>query len=107
MMKNMGQLMKQAQQMQGKLAKIQDELATMTVAGHAGGGMVEVQLNGKQELQKVKIDPAAVDVSDLSMLEDLIVAAYNDAHRKIQEITQQEMAKLTGGLNIPGLNLPF
>ncbi|MEO5330493.1 MAG: YbaB/EbfC family nucleoid-associated protein [Magnetococcus sp. YQC-5] len=99
--------MKQAQAMQNKMAKMQEELAAVVLTGQSGGGMVQVVVNGKQEVLQVKIDPSVVDPEDIEMLEDLVAAAINDAHRKIQEATQASMAKLTGGLNIPGLNLPF
>lgn len=106
-MKNLGNILKQAQEMQGRMAKMQEELAAHQITGQAGGGMVEVVLNGKQEMQKVRIDPAVVDPADVEMLEDLIAAAFNDAQQKLQELSRQNMSKLTGGLNIPGLNLPF
>ena len=100
-------MLKQAQEMQGRMAQMQEELAVTFVSGQSGGGMVEVTLNGKQELQKVKIDPSIVDPADVELLEDLVAAAFNDAQRKLQEMTQQNLSKLTGGLNIPGLTLPF
>lgn len=106
-MKNLGNIIKQAQQMQGRLEKMQEELATLLVTGQSGGGLVEVAINGRQEIKKIRIDPKAVDLSDLEMLEDLIVAAINDAQKKIQEVTKERTSQLTGGLNIPGLNLPF
>lgn len=89
------------------MAQMQEELAATTVHGQAGGGMVSVTFNGKQEVQKVTIDPSIVDPADVALLEDLVAAAFNDAQKKLMEVTQQTMSKLTGGLNIPGLNLPF
>ncbi len=100
-------MLKQAQEMQGRMAQMQEDLALTTISGQSGGGMVEVTLNGKQELQKVKIDPSIVDPTDIELLEDLVAAAFNDAQKKLQELTQQNLSKLTGGLNIPGLNLPL
>lgn len=106
-MRNIGDIMKQAQAMQNKMAKMQEELANVVLTGQSGGGMVQVIMNGKLEVSQVKIDPSVVDPDDIEMLEDLVVAAINDAQRKIQEVTQENMAKITGGLKIPGLNLPF
>ena len=105
--KNLGELFKQAKDMQGRMAQMQEELAQATATGQSGGGMVEVVLNGKQEVQRVRIDPAVVDPADVEMLEDLVAAALNDAQRKIQELAKQSLARMTGGLDIPGLNLPF
>lgn len=95
--------MKQAKQMQAKMAQMQEELAQLQVIGQAGGGMVEVTINGKQSVEGVKIDPKAVDLEDLEMLEDLVAAAFNDAQMRMAQITQEKMAKVTGGMNIPGL----
>ncbi len=107
-MKNLGQMMKQAQQMQSKLAEMQARLGELEVSGAAGGGMVQVTLTGKGDLRKVKIDPQVVDPSDVEVLEDLIVAAVNDAKAKAESQMQDEMSKLTGGLNLPpGMKLPF
>ncbi|GAB0056694.1 Nucleoid-associated protein YbaB [Candidatus Magnetaquicoccaceae bacterium FCR-1] len=106
-MKNIGEIMKQAQAMQAKMAKIQEELAALVLTGHAGGGMVQVVMNGKQEVMRVRIDPSVVDAEEIEMLEDLVAAAFNDAQRKVQEATRDSMAQLTGGMKIPGLNLPF
>ena len=106
-MKNLGNILKQAQEMQGKVAKMQEELAELTVSGQSGGGMVDVTLNGKHTVQKIKIDPSIIDPNDVELLEDLIVAAFNDAQAKLADLTQKNLSKLTGGLNIPGLNLPF
>lgn len=106
-MKNIGNIMKQAQEMQARMAKMQEELAATQVSGQSGGGMVEVTLNGKQIVQKVRIDPSIVDPADVELLEDLVTAAFNDAQKKLMDLTQQNLSKVTGGLNIPGLNLPF
>ena len=106
-MKNLGDIFKQAKEVQGRMAQIQEEMAQATVVGQSGGGMVEVVLNGKQEVQKIKIDRAIVDPDEVEVLEDLIAAALNDAQRKVQEMSKRSLSKLTGGLEIPGLNLPF
>ena len=102
-MKGMGNLMKQAQQMQQRMVKLQEEMAQKTVEASVGGGMVTVTVNGKSELLRVKIEPQVVDPDDVEMLEDLIVAGVNEALRKAQEMVAAEMSKLTGGLKIPGL----
>ena len=102
-MKNLGSIMKQAQKMQAQIAKIQEELALKTVEASAGGGMVTVVANGKQEIVSIKIEPEAVDPQDVEMLQDLVVAAVNEALRKAQEMVAEEMSKVTGGLQIPGL----
>ena len=103
MSRNMGNLMKQAQQMQEKLLKMQEELATRTIEASAGGGMVTVTVNGKSEVMSIKIEKEVVDPEDVEMLEDLVAAAVNEALRKAQEMMQEEMSKVTGGLKIPGL----
>lgn len=100
---NMNKLMKQAQQMQAKMAKIQEELEEKTVEATAGGGVIKVVVNGKQEFLDIKIDPDAVDPEDVEMLEDLVLAAINEALRKVQDMISQEMGKVTGGMNIPGM----
>ncbi len=107
MMKNLGNIMKQAQEMQSRMAKMQEELALAQVSGQSGGGMVEVTLNGKQMVQRIKIDRSIVDPQDVELLEDLVTAAFNDAQKKLLDLTQQNLSKVTGGMNIPGLNLPF
>ena len=99
--------MKQAQEMQSRMAKMQEELAATQISGQSGGGMVEVTLNGKQIVQRIKIDPSIVDPADVELLEDLVAAAFNDAQNKLADLTQNNLSKVTGGLNIPGLNLPF
>lgn len=99
----MGNLMKQAQQMQQKMMKMQEEMATKTVDASVGGGMVTVTANGRAEVLSVKIDPQAVDPDDVEMLEDLVLAGVNEALRKAQDMMASEMNKLTGGMKIPGL----
>lgn len=101
-------MMKQAQAMQEKMQEMQAALESHEVSGQSGGGMVNVTLNGKGEMRRIKIDPNLVDPNDPEMLEDLIVAAHNDAKAKVEAHMQAEMAKLTGGLKLPpGLKLPF
>ena len=100
---NMSDLLKQAQQFQDKLATVHTELASRQVQGSAGAGMVTASLNGKGELLGICIEPAIVTADNTQMLQDLIVAAVNDGLRKAKELGQAEMAKMTGGLNIPGL----
>jgi len=107
-MKNLGNLMKQAQQMQAKMADMQTKMAEMEAEGAAAAGMLKVTLNGKLELKKVKIDKSLVDPEDVEVLEDLLVAAFNDAKSKVEASLQGEMSKLTGGLDLPpGFKLPF
>lgn len=107
-MKNLGQLMKQAQEMQAKVQEMQDRLASLEVTGVSGGGMVEVVLTGKGEARKVAIDKALVDPSEVEVLEDLLVAAINDARSKADALSSEEMQKLTGGISLPpGFKLPF
>jgi hypothetical protein len=102
-MKNIGSLMKQAQKMQAQIAKVQEELAGKTIEASSGGGMVLVVVNGKQEVLSIKIEPEVIDSNDKEMLQDLVVAAVNEALRKSQEMVSEEMSKITGGLQIPGL----
>ncbi len=99
----MNDLLRQAQVMQKKIAKAQEDLATKTVEATSGGGMVTVVVTGNQELQSIKIDPAAVDPNDVSMLEDLVLAGVNEAIKKSKEMVEVEMGGLTGGMKIPGL----
>ncbi|HVC56180.1 MAG TPA: YbaB/EbfC family nucleoid-associated protein [Stellaceae bacterium] len=107
-MKNLGQLMKQAQQMQQKMAEMQAQLEAVEMTGAAGGGMVAVTLNGKGDVKKVRIDKAAVDPAEVEVLEDLLLAAFNDARQKVNAYSEAEMQKLTGGLALPGgMKLPF
>ena len=103
MAKGLGNMMKQAQQMQKKMGQIQQEMETQQVEATAGGGMVTAVVNGKQKLLSLTIDPQCVDADDVEMLQDLISAAVNEAINKSQEMMQAEMSKLTGGMNIPGL----
>jgi nucleoid-associated protein EbfC len=102
-MKGLGKMMKQAQQLQTKMLKLQEELAEKTVETSAGGGMVRVVANGRQQLVSIQIEKEVVDPDDVEMLQDLILAAANDALTKAQEMATEEMNKLTGGLNIPGM----
>jgi DNA-binding YbaB/EbfC family protein len=97
--------MKEAQKLQARMAAMQEEVAKRKVDATAGGGMVTVEANGKQELTAIKIDPEVVNRDDVSMLEDLVLAACNEALRKSRELVQQELGKLTGGLKIPGLGM--
>ncbi len=99
----MANLQRMAQQMQQEMQRIQQELETTTVDGSAGGGVVKATVTGKQEVVSITIDPAAVDPSDVEMLQDLIVAAVNDALRASREIAEQKMAAVTGGLKLPGM----
>lgn len=103
MAKNMGNIMKQAQQMQQKMARMQEELQDRTVEASAGGGMVTAVVNGRQQVVSITIEQGVVDPEDVDMLQDLIVAAVNEALKKSQEMAQEEMSKITGGLNMPGL----
>ena len=105
---NMMGMMKQIQKMQEKMAQVQQELEARTVVGEAGGGMVKVTANGKQHIVKLEIDKEVVDPTDVTMLEDLVLAAINKALGDAAKMAQDEMAKATSGLmpNIPGLNLP-
>lgn len=107
-MKNLGQMMKQAQQMQAKMAEMQEGLDALEVSGAAGGGLVSVILTGKGDMRAIKIDPSLVIAEEVEVLEDLVTAAFNDAKAKVETHMQEEMAKATGGLNLPpGMNLPF
>jgi hypothetical protein len=107
-MKNLGQMMKQAQQVQQQMQEMQARLAELEVTGSSGGGLVTVVFNGKGEMRKVKIDPSLFNGDDVTVVEDLIVAASADAKGKIEARVQEEMAKITGGLNLPpGMGLPF
>jgi hypothetical protein len=101
--KGFGNLMKEAQKLQQQMEKMQAEVAQRKVDATAGGGMVTVEANGKQEIVSIKIDPEVINRDDAQMLEDLVLAACNEALRKSREMMQQELGKLTGGLKIPGL----
>lgn len=100
---NIQKLMKQAQQAQAQMARVQEELAAEEFEASAGGGMVKVVMTGDQSVKSVKIDPAALDPEDIELLEDMIVAALNEATRVVSEKAQAKMAAITGGLNIPGM----
>lgn len=102
-MQNWKNLMKEAQKMQAKIAKIQEELKQRTVEATSGGGMVRVCCNGRQEVVSVTIDPELLEEKDVEMLQDLVLVAVNEALARSREIAQEELAKITGGLNIPGL----
>lgn len=104
-MKGFENMMKEAQRLQQKMAALQEEIGKKKVDATAGGGMVTVEANGKQELLSIKIDPEVINREDAQMLEDLVLAACNEALRKSRELVQQELSKLTGGLKIPGLGL--
>ena len=107
-MKNLGQLMKQAQAMQSKMAEMQEKLESLEVSGSAGAGMVTVTLNGKGAMRGVKIDPSLAKADEVEILEDLITAAHGDAKAKLEEQIQQETAEIMGGLQLPpGMKLPF
>ncbi len=100
-------MLQQAQQMQGKLAELQDELASRTVTGASGGGMVTVDADGKGTVKRIKIDPSLLSGGDVELLEDLLTVAVGDAQQKAAALGQEEMGRLAGGLGIPGLTLPF
>ncbi len=102
-MGNMQAMMKKVQKMQAEIVKKQEELKQRTIETTVGGGAVTVVVNGKKELQSVKIDPSAVDPEDVEMLEDLIVTAVNEGVRQIDELSEKEMAKITGGMKMPGM----
>lgn len=102
-MQNIGNIMKQAKKLQERMTSLQNDLALRTVDASAGGGMVSVLVNGKHELVSLKIEKEVVNPEDVDMLQDLIMAAVNEGMRKAQEMAAAEMAKLTGGINIPGL----
>jgi DNA-binding YbaB/EbfC family protein len=107
-MKNLGQMMKQAQQMQAKMAEMQARLDQVEMTGAAGGGLVQVTLTGKGDLRKIKIDKSLIDPNETEVLEDLIVAAFADAKQRVESHVAEEMSKLTGGLQLPpGMKLPF
>jgi hypothetical protein len=102
-MKGMGNMMKQAQKLQAKMLKMQEELGERTVETSAGGGMISVVANGRQQIVSITIDKEVVDPDDVEMLQDLVLAAVNDALTKAQEMVAGEMGKLTGGFNLPGM----
>lgn len=107
-MGNMAELMKKAQQMQSKMKEAQDKLGDIDVEGSAGNGLVKVAMNGKGDVKSVKIDPSLAVADELDVLEDLVVAAINDGKAKAEAVAADEMAKVTGGLGLPGgMKLPF
>ncbi len=107
-MKNLAGLMKQAAQMQSKMEEMQAKLESLELVGESGAGLVQVTLNGKGELRKLRIDPKLIDPAEIEMLEDLIVAAHRDAKGKIDTASAAEMQKVTGGMQLPpGMKLPF
>lgn len=102
----LGNIMKQAQAMQENMKKAQEELANIEVTGESGGGLVKLTMNCRHDVKRVEIDSELMS-DDKEVLEDLVAAAMNDAVRKVEQTTQEKMSKLTGGMNIPGMNLPF
>lgn len=107
-MKNLNQMLKQAQHLQAQMAEMQKRMEDIDVTGSSGGGMIQVTVNGKGDVKRLKIDPVLVDPKEIDILEDLIVAACQDAKTKAEAQTQEEMAKLTGGMTLPaGMKLPF
>ncbi|HTH98595.1 MAG TPA: YbaB/EbfC family nucleoid-associated protein [Stellaceae bacterium] len=107
-MKNLGNMMKQAQQMQQRMAEMQAKLDQTEMTGAAGAGMVTVTLNGKGDLKKLHLDKSLMDPEEVEVLEDLILAAFNDAKQKVEQYVSEEMGKVTGGMQLPpGLKLPF
>jgi nucleoid-associated protein EbfC len=107
-MKNLGQMMKQAQEMQARMGELQAKLEAVELTGAAGGGMVQVTLDGKGAMRKIKIDKSLADPNETEVLEDLILAAFNDAKARVETHVAEEMSKLTGGLKLPpGMKLPF
>ena len=107
-MKNLGQMMKQAQEMQTRMQQMQDALAEVEVTGQSGAGMVNVTLNGMGEMKRLKLDKSVVDPEDVEVIEDLIMAAFNDAKLKVEQHVADETQKLMGGMKLPpGIKLPF
>ncbi|WP_425407693.1 YbaB/EbfC family nucleoid-associated protein [Hwanghaeella sp.] len=107
-MKNLGQMMKQAQEVQTKMQEMQERLAEAELTGASGGGMVTITMTGKGEVRRVQIDPGLIVPDDREVLEDLIAAAVNDARQKVDAFTQEETQKIMGGLQLPpGVKLPF
>ena len=103
---DMRMLMKQAQQMQARMAKAQEELASKEVAAEVAGGQIKVVMDGKHRLKSIEIAPESIDPEDVEFLQDLIVAAVNEGVTKVDEMEEQEMGSVTGGMNLPGMNLP-
>jgi nucleoid-associated protein EbfC len=107
-MKNIGQMLKQAQEMQGRMAEMQERLATAEVSGASGAGLVQVMLSGKGEVKRIQIDKSLMLPDEVEVLEDLLMAAFNDAKTRLDAHVAEEMQKLTGGMKLPlGLKLPF
>jgi DNA-binding YbaB/EbfC family protein len=107
-MKNINQMLKQAQQLQNQMAEMQKRLEQEEITGLSGAGMISVRINGKGDMKAIKIDATLVDPKEVEILEDLIVAAYNDAKVKLDTYTSEEMSRVSGGLSLPGgLKLPF
>lgn len=104
----LGNLMKQAQDMQARMQKIQEEIAQTEVTGESGAGLVKVTINGVHSCRRVEIDPSLLAVDEKEMLEDLIAAAYNDASRRLEDVQKEKMAQVTGGMSLPsGFKMPF
>ena len=99
----MGNMMKQAQKMQAKLAEMQEQLKSETLEASAGGGMVRVVITGDMQIRELSIDPAAIDPDDVEMLQDMVAAAVNEAIRSAQELASRRMGEITGGMNVPGM----
>lgn len=107
-MKNLGALMKQAQEMQQKMSEMQERMAQLEVEGSSGAGMVTVVLSGKSDMRRIKIDPSLLKPDEVEVLEDLVVAATNDARARLETRMQEEMSQVTGGIELPpGMKLPF
>lgn len=107
-MTNLSEMMKQAQELQARMAEMQEKLAEIEITGSAGGGMVQVTLDGKGGARRIRIDPSLVQPDDAAVLEDLILAAFNDAKGKLEDAIREKMSELTGGLPLPpGMQLPF
>ena len=107
-MKNIGQMMQQAQKMQQRMQELQAELADLEISGSSGGGLVQVTLSGKFDARRIAIDKSLIDPNDQTVLEDLIVAALNDAKTKVEATVQEKMSEITGGMQLPpGMTLPF
>lgn len=105
---NFNNMIKQAQEMQAKMKKMQDELANLEAEGTSGGGLVKVKVNGKNEVKKITIDPSLLKPEEVEILEDLLTAAFSDAKKKAEELSQEQIKKITGGLNLPpGFKMPF
>ncbi len=107
-MKNLGDMMRKAQEVQTRMAEMQEELAQTELSGSSGGGMVEVTLSGKVEVRRVRIDPSLFQSGDVEVVEDLVMAAFNDAKAKVEAHVAEKMQEITGGLQLPpGMQLPF